>query len=397
MSTSITISYDAFTTQLVAGTFRVTAGLKNGITIPSTVEGPSRIIYSSELSNLARIIQSAPLTPNQIEFYDTQGSRFCTLSKHRKDNTPGNVPNVSNMPNVLSNIQFPEVSSDATYLVMSCYPGFHECASVRAKKSFLEQDMELLNSKYPISELYIFVTSQLFDEINMIHPEFWTQFKEILVAPSNFSGFIAEYLCGRYVTEKVSNSLHMITFGSKVLSAQFFNNQVKATIRTEGLQISSYGTVETNFIVLLENPDENDIVVTEKGTGVTFQQSKMWNLEPSVLHILINSNKFYKKLPNDVIPFQEFCMENSSNVVKHMFCSPLKVFDTLKEVNEMDLNIITFGKGLNMSIYNKLSQFMYTINPSVPSWNVPLPPMDLMLGRQHSCMAPSPDEIKSSF
>jgi hypothetical protein len=392
MTTSVSISYGSFDTQFVAGTFRVTAGLKNGITVPPTIDTLCRIIYSSEVNTLARTIQSAPVTPNQIEFYDTQGSRFCTLAKHRNDNTFGTVANVSIMPNVLSNIQFPEVSSDATYLVMSCYPGFYECASMRARKFFLEKDMGLLKGKYPPSELSLFVTSILFDDINGVLPEFWTQFKEVLVAPSNLTGFIAEYICGRYVTEKVSNSQHMLTFGSKVLSALFFNAHVKATIRTEGLQIFSRETLETNFIVLLENPDKNDIVVTDKGTGVTFQPTQLWSLDPSVLHTLIEANRFYKKFPNDDASLQLFCMENSSDVVKYMFCSPLNVFDTLKGVNEFDLNIITFAKGLRTSIYNKLNQFLHTSNPSeqlLSSWNVQ-PPHPQLLDRQHSCVAEPP-------
>jgi len=392
MSTSIAISYDTFSTKCVAGTFRVTAGLKNGITIPPTAEGQSRVIYSSEMSSIAHTFQSAPLTPNQIEFYDIQGTRFCTLSKNRKDNTFGNVTNVSTMPNVLSNIQFPEPSSDDTYLVLFCYPGLHECASIRAKKSFLEQDMELLKSKYPVSELSLFISSVLFDEINKIQPEFWTQFKQVLVNTSNLASFVAEYICGRYVTEKVSNSQHTITFGSKVLTAQFFNNAVKAIVRTEGLQISTWGTIETNFIVFLENPDEVPIVVTDKGTGATFQSTQMLTLEPSVLNVLVDSNKFYKKFPNDERMFQEFSTENSSDVIKYMFCSPLKVFDTLKGVNEIDRNIITFGKGLQSSFYNKLNNFLQMTNPLISAtsaWGVP--PLGL-LTHQASCMvAPHPD------
>jgi hypothetical protein len=395
MATSVTISYDALGAQFVAGTFRVTAGLKNGITIPPTIDNSCRIIYSSDLNNLARLIQAAPLTSNPLEFYDTQGSRFCTLAKRRKDNTFGNVANVSTMPNLLSNIQFPEVSPTPTFLALSCYPGLQECTSFHAKKSFLEQDMKLLDNKYFLADLTVFTTNALYNEVKEIEPKFWTTFNEVLIAPSNLAAFIAEYVCGRYVTEKVSNSQHMLTFGSNVLSAQFFNSSVKAAIRTEGLQISTWGTVEANFIVLLDNPTENDIVVTDKATGTVFQPTEMWTLNPTVLHELIAANKFYMKLPATDKPFQEFFVENSSDVVKYMFCSPLKVFDTLKGSNELEQNIITFGKGLYAALHTRLNQFMqlsYSSTPATFSWGggPPAPQLDLVLGRQYSCaVAPS--------
>jgi len=396
MATSVTISYDAFGAQLVAGTFRVTAGLKNGVTIPRTIEDSSRIIYSSDLNTFTRLIEAAPPTPDKIEFYDTMGSRFCTLAEHRKLNTFGSVTNTSTMPNLMSNIQFPEPGMP-TYLVMSSYPGLLECASQAAKKSFLQQDMELLELKYPLNHLSVFTSKGLYDEIMEIEPTFWTTFKEVLVAPQfTLAAFITEYLCGRYVTEKVSNSTHMLTFGSKVLTAQFFNSSVKAIARNEGIQISACGTVETNFIVFLENPDETDIVVTDKGTGVVFQPTLMWNMEPGMLHSLIAANKFYRRLPTNDHQFQEFTTKNSSDVVQYMFYSPLKVFDTMKGLNELEQNIVTFGRGLRLSIYNKLNQSLQMANPSSVStfaWGggPPAPQADLMLGRQHSCALASND------
>lgn len=396
MATSVTISYDALCAQFVAGTFRVTAGPKNGITIPPTIDTSCRIIYSSDLNSLTRAIQAAPLTPNQIEFYDTQGTRFCTLSNRRKDNTFGSVANVSNMPNVFSNIQFPEPSSTPTYLAVSCYPGLLECASVRARKYFLQQDMELLKSKYPVNELSLFVATALFEEIKAIEPMFWAQFKEVLVTPLNITSFVSEYICGRYVTEKVSHSQHTLTFGSKVLSAQFFNSSVKATVRTEGVQISTCGTVETNFIVFLDNPNPDGdevVVVADKSTGAVFQPTQMWSLDPSLLHILIAANKFYTNLPVDYPKFQPFSTENTADVVRYMFNSPLKVFDgEMKGLNELEQNVVSFGKGLRLSIYNKMNQFLQIASPANVStfgWGggPPAPQLDLMLGRQHSCAA----------
>jgi hypothetical protein len=396
MATSVTISYDALAGQFVAGTLRVTAGLKNGITIPPTIDNSCRIIYSSDLNNIARLIQEAPVTSNPLEFYDTQGTRFCTLAKRRKDNTFGSVTNVSTMPNLLSNIKFPEVSPTPTFLALSCYPGLHECTSFHAKKSFLEQDMKLLDNKYFLADLTVFTTNALYNEVKEIVPTFWSEFNEVLIAPSNLAAFITEYVCGRYVTEKVSHSQHTITFGSKVLTAQFFNSSVKAVIRTEGVQISTWGTVETNFIVLLDNPDENDIVVTDKATGTVFQPTQMCTLDPTVLHALIAANKFYMKFPTIETPFQKFCVENSSELVKYMFCSPLKVFDLLKGSNELDKNIITFAHRLYETMHRNLTQFLQLSHPSTIStfsWGgvPPAPQLDLMLGRQYSCAAAPSD------
>jgi len=390
MATSIAIQYDAFGSQFVAGTFRVTAGLKNGINIPATIQNPCRIIHSSDMSTLARLIQSAPVTTNQIDFHDIQGSRYCTLAQDRKDNTFGGVPNLLSMPNLLSNIHFPSILPD-TYFAMSCYPGLQECSSLTAKMLFVEQDMKILATKYPLETLSVFVSKTLYDELMEIQPKFWSQFKQVLVAPFNLASFITEYVCGRYVTEPVSNSVHVLTFGAKVNTAQFFNSAVKATVRTDGVMVACWGSVETNFIVLLDNdnPNGDDLVmVTDKGTGVVFQPTQMWTIDPRTLHILIASNKFLRELPTEEQKFQEYATMNSVNVVKHLFSSPLKVFDTVKANNEIDKNIITFAKGLHNTIYNKLSQFIGTSNASYGTL-FPAPPQLDFLSRQHSCAAAS--------
>ncbi len=374
---------------IIVGDVKVERPAPGAINImPLAPQVASHIVFSkNDDTTFKSYLQTSPVRQPEITLYDHHGQVSCRYASGRKDNSSGNL-RITESKYLLSDIVFPKIQSGQLYLVITRYDGLEQVSIPESKKSLVRQDLELLVRKVDTSKIVLFIADEINNEIKKLGINLNETFQEVFNPSANhLIQYLVEYLVGKSISGSKSSFQGLLTFGSpngsdtndvNIVMARFVpydnTNQkvssVSGSIRRGGrLQLNSeYRLSHSRFIIVIKHPENYVLKASEETTNTEFElipytAENLPDLTYDHFRAIIDSVSFLEKLSNkDSDTLAKVISENCSEAGKHMFNSPLKVFENLESKSDMSSVIIEYGCILRSNIYRLLNSNANAVN-----------------------------------
>ena len=365
--------YSTPSNTLLCGELNITVPLPNSISCPPQCEYPIKdiILDGSTYKLFKDHFSRAPIYPGQFTIYDQSGFLISKYSESRTNNNSGTVDIISEPKTLLSDIIIPINDDAQTFWILTSYNGLMSRSLPEQKKHVGIHDMEILKSKYDLSNVILFITDTIYSEMS-IYCNLSQIFKNVHVTSSFklVSSFV-EYIAGSIVSGSKPDFQGFLNFGSNVeVTTSYFskidNTIVNSNRRNGRIHITSTSTSSSSyFIILLSHITPEDIKITESTTSIDYELvetiDKSLDLSELQVSTMINSILFLDELNkfNCDQVFVGYLLKNSEKIVSYLYDSPiLKVFKNNQEVTCLKLDDIINNYmvyTINSLIHSKLN------------------------------------------
>ncbi len=357
---------------LVVGELRISTPAPGAIDIPHQAESVESniILQKGDDATFKLLMNSSPVRSFAIKLYDQCGHMCNKWESSRHDNSSGNVRITSENKALFSNIEMPKGLVGQTYLVISSYSGFERCVMKSSKKHLAEKDFEALGEKGTMSEVILFISEQIYTELNELGIDLNKIFKAVHTShTSSLIAHFTEFIAGKSVAGSRPSFQGMLNFGSgvEIAVARFRNLKdtpsIECQIRRGGrIQINSENkNSAVKFFIVLKHSKPEDIRITEEFTEsefpiVPYTSETLPGLEAENFTILFDGFGFLELLNTnkDVTAMNKFVEAYSTQVVSYIYNSPLTVFETIDSDSDSSQMIIEYGCTLRQQIYQVL-------------------------------------------
>ncbi len=372
------ITYRSDKNSILVGEVKINTPAPDSIEIPPLAESCTShiVLQKGDDTNFKNAFLNAPVRSSDIYLYDQCGHMFSSYTKDRINNAFGTVKISADNKVLLSNIQLPTVSDGQVYLVINVYQGLNQTSIDSSKKFLVEKDLEGFSSKYDLSKVILFISSEISFELERLGVNYRQYFKNVHTSSScRMNEYLCEYLAGRTVTGSKPTFQGMLTFGKDVdvVLARFspmkgFGN-ISVQLRRNGrVQINSEDSqAAAYFFIMLKHESSESLHYTEDVTKSEFEIvnrtiENLPDLTDDHFNVLIDSIRFIEKLNanRESKEFTKIILENAVEVVKYQFDSPLFAFDHVDTESTLSQFVIDYARVLRNQIfyliYNKASE-----------------------------------------
>ena len=369
------ITYRSDKSSIIVGEIIINTPAPDSIEIPPICEDCTChiVLQKGDDAKFRSSFLIAPVRANDICLYDQCGHMFSSYTKTRVNNAHGTIKISADNKVLLSNIQLPAVSDGQIYLVINVYSGLTQATIDSSKKYLVEKDLEAFSKKYDLSTIIVFMSSEIVNELDKLGVEYRKYFKAVLSSSGNrMSEYICEYIAGRTVTGSRPTFQGMLTFGpeTEVVLVRFcptkeFGN-ITAQLRRNGrIQINSEDSQASAYFFIMVKHETSDSLkfmenVTKKEFAIVDRTiENLPDLTDDHFTVLIDSIRFLEKLNanRESKEFTQTILDNSEEVVKYLFNTPLGVFETIDTESTLSQIVVDYSRvvrhQINYLVQNK--------------------------------------------
>ena len=382
ISITIGVPYSTSENTLLHGYINTTTPLPNSIqTEPICKSNNIKVIIDKTTENIFKDkFNSAPVQKSNIKVYDQSGFIIGDYLESRVNNKSGTVNSTTDTKVLLSDIIIQPNNDGEVFLVISLYSGLSNSFLEETKQILIEKDFKLLESKYDLSKITLFIVNNIYDEI-MEYYDISKVFKDIkYYSYSKLIPSLVEYISGSIISGSKPEFQDFISFGKDIeVVNSYFNdneNHLNYENRRNGrIHISSsYTTTKTYFIILLSHKNKDDInIKTTMGTKISIDEFVFDNITELMLSTSMNSILFMNQLIQSQKDknLKEYILANPEKVITYIYNSP--IINIFKDT-EYKYMIKVFNNYILQNVYLKINTILtqhqnYVVPPPPPLFN----------------------------
>ena len=362
------ITYTTPTNSILVGEISISTPSPDAIEIPGVApnEDVNIILQKGDDIQFKTLTQTSPVRPFAVNIYDQYGQLCNKYEAGRTNNTSGTVKITSDIKVLLSNIDFPKVSSGQTYLVIRNYPGLESCILDESKNALVLRDLENLKAKVDTTQVVLVICSQIYKKINQVGIQLDNYFKKVYhYDGANIIHYFVEYLFGKSVAGSKPSFQGMLNFGENVnvVLSRFRSESNHALVET---QVRRNGRIQINtenkqssakFFVMVSHKNPSDLVLTEEVTGSSFvlvprTVENIPGITDEHFSAIMKGVNFLDKLNanKSASSLKKFVLENTVECIRYVCDSPLTVFNDLEVESDYSNMIAEYGSTLGIQI-----------------------------------------------
>jgi len=382
ISITIGVPYSTSENTLLHGSIYTTTPLPNSIqTEPICKSNNIKVIIDKTTENIFKDkFNSAPVQKSNIKVYDQSGFIIGNYLESRVNNKSGTVNSTADTKVLLSDIVIQPNNDGEVFLVISLYSGLSNSFLDETKQILIEKDFKLLESKYDLSKITLFIVDNIYNEIIKYY-DISKVFKDIkYYSYSKLIPSLVEYISGSIISGSKPEFQDFISFGKDIeVVNSYFNdneNHLNYENRTNGrIHISSsYTTTKTYFIILLSHKNKDDInIKTIMGTKISIDEIVFDNITELISSTSMDGILFMNQLIQSQKDknLKEYILANPGKVITYIYNSP--IINVFKDT-EYKYMIQVFNNYILQNVYLKINTILtqqqnYIVPPPPPLFN----------------------------